>query len=70
MAGNPWLVPIQELMLKDASKRAEHYRDQAVRLREMGEGEPNEKLRAEMQELANKYDQLAQQISGRSRFGA
>jgi hypothetical protein len=61
MASDPWRAPIQDLILK-ASKRAGHYREQALELRKMADHEPGAKLRADLLDLADKYDGLAHQV--------
>lgn len=50
--------------MASAEKRSAHYREQATQLREMGERESDEKFRAEMLDLADKYDLLADRIGG------
>lgn len=48
------------LMLNNAAhSRAANYRQQAAQFRELAEDETNEKLRQNLLELANKYDELA-----------
>jgi hypothetical protein len=61
MASDPWRAPIQDLVLK-AAKRAAHYREQATEFREMAKHEPGAKLRADLLDLADKYDGLAHQV--------
>ena len=64
MPDDLWSVPVQEFMRKGAQKRAEHYREQAAQLREIGGREPEGKSRTDILELANKYDYLARRANG------
>jgi hypothetical protein len=44
---------------RSSPQRAEHYRDQAAKLRELAETTPASKFRDQLLDLADQYDRLA-----------
>jgi hypothetical protein len=50
-------------MRRAAEKRAARYREQAVQLRKMAEYERDANLRADLLDLADEYDELANSVS-------
>jgi hypothetical protein len=65
MSDDLWRVPLHNLMLNAVHVRAQHYREQAAQLRRMAEDERNPKSRADLVDLADKYDDLANTVSSR-----
>jgi dihydroneopterin aldolase len=45
--------------------KAAHYRDTAARLRDMAEGEPIERLRTLLSDLADQHEELAEMFRAR-----
>lgn len=65
MSDDLWQVPLRDLMLNNAQTRATHYRQQAVELRRMAGDELKERVRADLLDLATKYDALATSVSSK-----
>jgi hypothetical protein len=55
--GNP-----MDLRSMSARQRAAHYREQAVKLRQMAEAQPAKKICAKLIELADQYQLLANSL--------
>jgi hypothetical protein len=45
-------------------ERAAHYRQQAMRLRELAEMETDQAVRVDLRDLAEKYEALASSVAG------
>jgi hypothetical protein len=64
MAQDLWETSIVGLMRHVPQERAAHYRQQAMRLRELAEMETDQAVRADFRDLAEKYEALASSVAG------
>lgn len=54
---------VLEFLANSIQVRAAHYRERAAHLRDMAEGEPVERLRERLTELARQFEELADSIA-------